>query len=127
MNFYRSLFSEKKRLAFVLFNIDCKFFCPETLNNFLESYPWSSIYCTTTAKLIDVTVKVVPPENCRNLNIKKSKIRKLKFINESTWFMKMMSFFHSIPLYSQFHSNVCNFRNCFIRYNFGEVEIHNKL
>ena len=120
MHFYRSLFSEKKRLAFVLFNIDCKFFFPETLNNFLESYPWSNIYCTTTAKLIHLTVKVVPPENCRNLNIKKSKIRKSKLINASTWFMKMMSFFHSIPL------NVCNFRNFFMRYNFGEVEIHNK-
>ena len=53
--------------------------------------------------------------------------------------MKMMSFFHSIPLH------VCNFRNCLIRYNLGdddddddddditlrynlgEVEIHNTL
>ena len=63
MNFYRSWFLEKKRSMFALLNIDCKFFCPGTLNSFLESYSWSSIYCTTTAKLIDLTVNVVPPKN----------------------------------------------------------------
>ena len=119
--FYWSWFSEKKRSTFALFNIDCKFFCsalePSTIS-------WKAI-----PRLVFIILSPLSQSISRSelpyqktvRTLKENKIRKPKIINARTWFMKMMSFFPSIPLY------VCNFRNCFIRHNLGEVEIHIKL
>ena len=107
-----------RRLFFSILIVNSSDLEPSAI--FWKAVPsWNSIYRTTTAKLLDLTIKLVPPENCRDLKIKKNKIRKPKVINARTWFMKMMSFFHSIPFY------VCNFRNC--NFNLGEVKTHNKL